>query len=65
METIDGCKGCLSLSKIYNECIFTKRNITNMPDCPCMNCILKTICSEDCNDFINTRIKNKKIIMVF
>ncbi len=59
---MDDCKGCLSLVKKIGECRCTRFGIANIPDCPCMNCILKVMCTKECNDFLNAKIKHSEII---
>ncbi len=42
MGKTNDCRGCLSLIKRNGEC---------MPDCPCKECLIKTICDTACEEF--------------
>lgn len=53
------CKGC-ALSQLMRDDCFTKptyihKNITY--NCPCLNCLVKSMCSEICPDYLNFKTK--------
>jgi hypothetical protein len=47
----DECRGCCLLKKCAIKNVqpqYTKE--FNIPFCPCMNCLVKVVCSETCNE---------------
>lgn len=44
------CKGC---GFVYRYCSFANANITE--ECPCINCLVKIICREFCNERVQAR----------
>lgn len=48
------CKGC-NLSDIHKESCFTKPQYTDKNkktyQCPCLNCLVKVMCTEICQDY--------------
>lgn len=54
------CKGCFKLEKIYRgedkpkyNCKSVYYAIIGSVSCPCLDCIIKTSCSDICNKFKN------------
>jgi hypothetical protein len=50
------CKGCRTLSLIYEYNIERKKcilkTVAPTEECPCWNCLIKTTCFKQCDDFI-------------
>jgi hypothetical protein len=46
-----GCRTCASFHKYSDdyECKYTNRGIVYLKDCPCENCLLKTMCLYSCD----------------
>jgi len=46
------CKGCLSYNKDTNKCGGITDSSSNLKgDCPCTNCLIKTMCTEGCDAY--------------
>lgn len=49
------CEGCLSyyipFGNLYHECVIKIPIISPTVKCPCMDCLLKMICEEECERF--------------
>lgn len=43
----EGCEGC----NAYYDCIIHRLSHLLSIDCPCKTCLIKCMCSEQCNDF--------------
>jgi len=48
------CKGCSHQMKVRPECCFTKSGILSLENCLCETCLIKTVCSDVCDDFKET-----------
>lgn len=59
------CRGCLSYDFEYpvGECALTKTLIRMFPDCPCLNCLVKVVCNEVCEDLANLANRSGKAYM--
>lgn len=51
IKVIEECKGCKSLIKlpIKRECRFTPEGVSDIPSCPCKDCLVKVLCVEVCD----------------
>jgi hypothetical protein len=66
----EGCKGCHNLfnwftkGKLLTYCVDIPdmQNRDYIPNCPCMTCLMKPMCSErlTCNEFKETHMKMGK-----
>jgi len=69
------CSGCKQLrdysshaDKINLECRYTLFSVKSLKNCPCGQCIIKTLCSERCQEFTteyNKHYKNGEGLMSF
>lgn len=44
------CKGCRHCKNVNNLCFIYI--LLNSKECICLNCLVKSMCNEDCPDFI-------------
>lgn len=55
MNENNECSGCLALyfsnSTECFECVYTRLGIENIPNCPCKKCLIKGICTNNCETF--------------
>ena len=51
------CEGCDSYRSKEQSCfaILTHTEIKNIMSCPCGKCLVKTMCSDVCDDFLEAR----------
>jgi hypothetical protein len=49
---LSNCKGCLSLLYSKRECCFTLVGVEAIPNCPCQECLVKTMCRTICEEFV-------------
>lgn len=62
------CKGCKSYASItlggeivfHRSCMMDIPFISSTNKCPCMDCIIKTMCSKICDDYIDFNIREAK-----
>lgn len=50
------CKGC----RVNPTCLLTVKPLVYIEKCPCMDCIVKMMCVEPCEDFkkhLNNKIR--------
>ena len=67
------CSGCNQLRDYSSgennfECHYTTLGVKNIERCPCGQCIIKTLCSERCQEFTtayNKHYKNWEGLMSF
>jgi hypothetical protein len=59
------CKGCSYIMLYYGKlrCSFTTSDVRVLPNCLCSRCLIKTICSEICEDFRKMVDEDPKIII--
>ena len=54
----DECKGC-AINRVCNHIYKCPKNLTEIRvnseiyKCPCKTCLIKGICNEPCEDFVN------------
>ncbi len=57
----DECEGCASFGKRHEECgaLGPRREfhkpIISVLECPCTDCLIKTMCKDACDDFKEKR----------
>lgn len=62
------CKGCKSYALIvqsgkkvfHRSCMLDIPVISSTDQCPCMTCILKAMCSNVCEDFVDFNMREAK-----
>jgi len=54
------CKGCKGLVPLINggntmQCMFSRTHPNNLmiPNCPCQSCLIKAVCNEFCDDYMD------------
>ena len=47
------CEGCISYNSFDKVCMYHTPRTKGNQKCPCVNCIVKTMCIETCDDFFN------------
>ncbi len=56
-----GCESCRALrwyeGMNTRECRYTPRGVRSFTNCPCQECLLKTMCEDQCDEFMRTRIE--------
>lgn len=56
----DLCDGCIESARICH----IKKQGADPKDCPCLNCLVKSMCRSGCNDYYGlkygTKLKGKK-----
>jgi len=70
LKKIKECSGCVCFTQYnfknvtYTECGITSANIVDMPNCICKDCLLKCVCDNICEDFLNQlKEYNSEVIM--
>lgn len=48
---VNPCKGCLVFSDDGRCLTGLDPHLSETEQCPCMNCLVKMICDEDCSDY--------------
>ena len=48
---MEECKGCLNLNSI-GHCSNRLDRIPESNQCPCLNCIVKMVCDNECDTFV-------------
>lgn len=49
LQDFEECKGCLDY--ISGLC-YDMRRVSDLEQCPCKKCLIKSMCKEICDDFI-------------
>ena len=44
-----GCVGCRS----YHTCLMREEDYANIIDCPCIICLIKSMCATPCEEYEN------------
>jgi len=58
------CKTCKGWVSLLESCIYKIKSITpeeQMAVCPCKDCLIKTMCKVDCQEFIDHKNSHHQI----
>jgi hypothetical protein len=58
----DGCPNRMDRMEVFSgrpECCFTKSGILSLENCLCETCLIKPVCNDFCDDFIEMVRRDK------
>jgi hypothetical protein len=58
------CKTCKGWVSLLESCIHKTPSMTpeeQMTICPCKNCLIKTMCEDDCQEFIDHKAVHHQV----
>lgn len=53
------CQGCRTYVYTYTNKYICADNMKNPSECPCTQCLVKSVCSDGCDDFFRSKEKER------